>query len=230
MKLTIPIQFRENLGVVSENDFLKLKKIKVIIVGLGGLGGNLVNNLVRLGVHNLLLVDDDVYEESNLNRQLFSNLNNIGKAKVEVVEDELKKINKAVNVDISITRIQEIDIATLKKYDCIIDTVDNPDTKIYLSNIKDKLNIPLLHGACAGWYGQVGWFLPGSDIVNEVYINKNKGMEKDLMNPSFTPSVVASIMASEFLKMIQNLENTTINELLLIDIYNNTMLKTGRCD
>jgi molybdopterin/thiamine biosynthesis adenylyltransferase len=224
----IPKQFVDNLGVMSKEEYIQIENAKVLIVGLGGLGGNFANNLVRLGVKHLKLVDFDKFEEQNLNRQIFSNTDTIGLFKVKVIKKELQKINSECHIDISTSRIEDINLEMLIEYDYIIDAVDNPKIKIYLAELSEKLNIPLLHGACAGWYGQIGWISPGSKLIHELYGNESAGIEKDLKNPSFMPSAVSAIMTSEFLKMIQNSDEVTINELLLVDIFNNTMIKTGK--
>lgn len=127
-------------------------------------------------------------------------------------------------------RVEEIKNSELEKYDYIIDAVDNIESKIYMVKLAKKLSIPLLHGACGGWYGQVGWILPGCNLLEDIYQNKNHGLEQDLKNPSFTPSLVASIMVSEFVKMIKKSDVITTNELLLIDCYNNVIMKSHNKD
>lgn len=220
-------QFINNLGILNEVDFSALHDSHVVIVGLGGLGGNFSNNIIRLGIHNITLIDFDKFELSNLNRQLFSNQQNIGKYKVDVIRDALKNINPKCNIKTITNRIENINLKDLNHIDYIIDAVDTPKTKIYLSKLCNKLNIPLLHGACAGWYGQVGWITPGCSLLEETYKGGLSGLETSLLNPSFTPSAIAAIMTSEFTKYIQGSKESTINELLLIDLYNNKTIKTG---
>lgn len=222
----IPEQFQNNLGILTEEDYKRLNSFRILLIGAGGLGGHLANTLIRLGVKNLTIVDFDVYDESNLNRQLFSNHLTVGNYKAEIVKDELNKINNHANIDIKIARIEDIPILELDDYDYLVDAVDNVDSKIYISDLALQLNIPLLHGACGGWYGQIGWILPGNQLIKELY-DHEEGLENRLKNPSFNPAVIANIMASEFVKFIQNDKQATINQLLLVDLYNNTMIKTG---
>lgn len=220
---TIPEQFIENLGIMSEETYNKIINCKIMIVGLGGLGGYLANHLVRLGVNHLTLVDYDQYTLSNLNRQLFSSLETVGKYKAVIIKEQMHKINPQCMIEVALTDIKDISIAN-KKYDYIIDAVDNLDTKKYIVNLGKKLNIPILHGACAGWYGQVGWILPNCNLIEEIYGDAKKGIEEQLKNPSFTPAVVASMMASEFVKLIQDPKKATVNRILMIDLYNNTII------
>lgn len=222
--MKVPIRYQMNMGVLTEEELMHLQTKEVIIVGLGGLGGNLANQLVRLGVNHLTLIDFDRFSESNLNRQLFSNMNNIGHFKVDVVSDELKKIHPNIVLNTIKGRIE--DIQELQG-DYIIDCVDHIETKIYLSKLSKQLNKPLLHGSCGGWYGQVGWILPNSSLIEDLYSKEDTGLEEDLLNPPYAPNVVASFMASEFTKMIKNSPTLVVNQILFIDLYENALIKLG---
>lgn len=224
----IPKQFSQNFGVMNQDDYDVLSKSRVLIVGLGGLGTHVVNGLVRLGLTLLHLVDYDRFETSNLNRQLFSNLDNIGSFKVDVVKEELHKINQECNITVVRSHIQEVPFSDIKQFDYVIDAVDDIETKIYLSKLAEKWNVPLLHGACAGWYGQVGWIMPQNHLLEQLYELEAVRLDKAWMNPPFTPAITASYMIAEFLKMIQQSPDTVINELLLIDVFQHSLLKTGK--
>ncbi len=222
--MNIPERYIMNMGVLSKEDFNKLQLIDVIIVGLGGLGGYVANQLIRLGVLKMTLIDFDTFSESNLNRQLFSNVNNIGEYKVDVLCGELKKINPLASIKCIKKRIQDINDLS---GDYIIDCVDNKETKIYLSKLSNKLNIPLLHGACGGWYGQVGWMSPKCTLLEELYGDEEKGLETVFLNPPFIVNAVASVMVSEFIKMIKNDSHVVLDQILLIDLLDNIVTKSG---
>ena len=83
----------ERNGIITDDEQNRLKRTKVAIVGLGGLGGYVAEQLVRLGIGELVLVDGDVFNESNLNRQLFSTEAAIGHSKAEVANARLKAID-----------------------------------------------------------------------------------------------------------------------------------------
>jgi len=224
---TIHRQFQYNLGILSEKEFVEIQQSHILIVGLGGLGGHFANNIVRLGVKQITLIDFDCFDISNLNRQLFSSHENISKYKVDILHNELLKINPNCTIKTIINKVEDVDKDAFSDIDYIIDTVDSPQTKVYLATLSTTLDIPLLHGACAGWYGQVGWILPGCNLLEETYDGVNPGLERELHNPSFTPNAIASYMTSEFVKYIQESDETIINQLLLIDLFNNTTMKTG---
>ena len=219
-----PERYESNLGVLSDEDILQIQDITVTIVGLGGLGGNVANQLVRLGVKRWILIDFDRFSMSNLNRQLFSTIDVLGRRKVEVVSQELLRIDPTIVIELHASHVEELNnIET----DYLIDCVDDPKTKRYLAHLASELHVPLLHGSCGGWYGQVGWILPGCTLLDDIYKNDQAGLEQTLRNPSFTPAVVASYMVSEFVKMVQKNPDTVVNELLLIDLFNNTLLLSG---
>ncbi|MCF7924790.1 MAG: ThiF family adenylyltransferase [Candidatus Izimaplasma sp.] len=222
--MKVPIRYKMNMGVLNKQDLIKIQQKDVIIIGLGGLGGNVVNQLVRLGVNRMTIVDFDCFEESNLNRQLFSNMKNIGKYKVDVISKEIKKINPQVTIRIIKKRIQNVKHIS---GDYMIDCVDNIETKIYLSKLSNQLQIPLLHGSCGGWYGQVGWISPKCTLIEDLYGSEEKGLENELLIPSYVANVVASYMVSEFIKMIKNSSTIILDNILFIDLYENIIIRLG---
>ena len=124
----------------------------MIVFGLGGVGGNVCDALVRSGIKNITIVDNDVVAITNINRQLIANLNTVGKAKVDVMEEHLKSINKEVNV----TKKQifflpenkeEIDF---KKYDYVVDAIDTVSAKIEIIKICKSLQIPVISALGCG--------------------------------------------------------------------------------
>lgn len=130
----------------------KLATKNVIVFGLGGVGGNVCDALVRSGIKNITIVDNDVVAITNINRQLIANLNTVGKVKVDVMEEHLKSINKEVNV----TKKQifflpenkeEIDF---KKYDYVVDAIDTVSAKIEIVKICKSLQIPVISALGCG--------------------------------------------------------------------------------
>ena len=222
--MIIPEEHRMNMGVLSEADYKKIQSLHIVVVGLGGLGGYFVNHLIRLGVLNMTLIDYDYFSESNLNRQLFSNTQNIGEYKVDVIAKELSLINPKASILSIKRRVQDIDEIS---GDYLVDCTDNKETKIYLSKLSNKRHMPLLHGACGGWYGQIGWVSPSCNLIEDLYGAEEAGLEKILLNPPFIVNAVASIMASEFVKMIKNDPHIVLDELLLIDLLNNVTIRSG---
>ncbi|MBU1141197.1 MAG: ThiF family adenylyltransferase [Firmicutes bacterium] len=213
-------QFQDNLGILSIKDYNQIKKSHILLVGLGGLGGYIAHGLVRLGVESLILVDFDIFQLSNLNRQLFSNHLNLNLNKTAVIKQALLEINPNVKITIYTQKIETIDIEVFRDIDIIIDGVDDIFVKCYLEKLGVALNKPLLHGAIGGWYGQLGFIMPGSNLLSELYGKNHHGIEKTLKSPTFTPAIVANMMIGEFVKFVIGDSHTLINQIMMIDLLN----------
>lgn len=124
---------RLNLLIGKEN-INKIKKLNILVLGLGGVGGYVVESLIRCGVEKITLVDGDLIKPSNMNRQIISNSKNINKYKTREFKKRIKLINKEVKVSIINTFINESNMYLLfmDEYDYIIDACDTLKVKILL--------------------------------------------------------------------------------------------------
>lgn len=201
----LPARYQRNQQMISTPEQLTLFRSKVTVVGAGGLGGYILEQLARLGVGQIVSIDNDVFEENNLNRQLLATPANLGRAKVEVAAERITEINPAVTM----TSVQKLfslanGFSMLEGADCVVDAVDNVTARLELAEVCRKLNIPLVHGAIAGWYGHVATVLPEDDSLSTIYRHwtGGQGVEQQLGNPSFTPAVVASFEVAEVCKVL----------------------------
>ncbi len=138
--------FQRCIDLVGVNNFDKIKNASVLVVGLGGVGGTTVEALIRSGIHNIIIMDYDTIEESNLNRQIITDKNNIGNKKVIECEKRIKSINPKCNI-ISLDMFLDRDnISILDKYkiDYIIDCCDTVNTKKLLIDYSIDKNIKLI--------------------------------------------------------------------------------------
>lgn len=140
--------FERLIALIGHDRFKSLEKAKVLVVGLGGVGGYALEALVRSGVKNITIVDGDVVEESNLNRQIISNNSNIGMSKCEAAAERILEINKNVNLNIIYKFINEDNFNDLliNKYDYVIDACD--DIKVKLLFMKNANKYKLI--SCMG--------------------------------------------------------------------------------
>lgn len=132
--------------LIGKDNLEKIKKLKILIVGLGGVGGYTFETLVRSGIENITIVDFDKVDETNLNRQILTNSNNIGKYKTEVALERALLINKNVNINklnIFLNK-DNIDELNINQYDYIVDACDSLDTKELLMNYSYKYKIKLI--------------------------------------------------------------------------------------
>jgi tRNA A37 threonylcarbamoyladenosine dehydratase len=130
----------------------KLAKARVIVFGVGGVGGHCIEALVRSGIGHIAIVDHDVVEESNINRQLVATHSTLGKSKVEVMKERLLDINTNIEVE-AIEKFylpeNESEFA-LERYDYIIDAVDTMSAKISLVLRANSIKKPIISAMGAG--------------------------------------------------------------------------------
>jgi len=205
--------------MLTREENISLRAKRVVVIGCGGLGGYIIEQLARLGIGYLTVIDGDVFDESNLNRQLLSMVGNIGKSKALEARERINKINPDVNV-VAHNLFLDADNARdlLQNHDVICDALDSISTRLMVQKLASELNIPMVYGAIAGWYGQVATLFPGDHIPGSIHqASLHKGIEQELGNPSFTPALVASIQVSEVLKILTGKGKCLRNRFMLID-------------
>ena len=199
-----------------------LENKHVAILGLGGLGGYALEYIIRLGVKKITIIDKDKIDNSNLDRQIISKIDNIGKSKVD---EALKRIRQITN-DIEINSYKEefndknaYDI--LKNVDIVIDGFDNYKSRELASSVCSKLNIPFIYGSIREFYGMVSTIMPNDNTLEKIYKNYKEEVEKKYYIPSFMPALIASIQVSECMKIINKEKDILQNKILTINTLNN---------
>ena len=136
--------------LIGADNVKKLSKAKVIIYGIGVVGSFVVEGLIRAGIENIILVDNDVISPSNLNRQIHAIIPNIGKLKVECMKERILSINSKAKVETYIPRYMEMEeeerIDNTVTY--VVDTVDTVTTKLKLIQKAKEQNVPII--SCMG--------------------------------------------------------------------------------
>jgi molybdopterin/thiamine biosynthesis adenylyltransferase len=218
----LPARYQRNREALSVKDQFTLFRSSVAVVGCGGLGGYVVEELARLGVGRLVVIDPDVFEEHNLNRQLFSSPANLGQAKVQAAAARVNEINPAVTlVPLQAALSAESGTGLLDGCQVAVDALDTIKVRLELADVCAGLNIPLVHGAIAGWYGHVTTQFPGDDTLQSIYRSwkTGKGVEQTLGNPSFTPALVASLEVAEVCKLLTGQGTPLRWRQLMIDLF-----------
>lgn len=134
------MQFDRFISLIGINNFNKIQSKNILVIGLGGVGSYVVESLVRSGILNITIADYDVIDITNLNRQIMTNLNNIGNKKTDEIEKRILSINNKVKV----TKIDEfIDSSNINiinnNYDYVVDCSDTFNTKCeIIKNCLDK--------------------------------------------------------------------------------------------
>ena len=217
----LPARYQRNRNTLSVSDQLRLFRSSVAVIGCGGLGGYVVEELARLGVGRIVVIDPDVFEEHNLNRQLFSTTANLGTAKVAAAFKRIGEINPAVNlVPVQKPFSPENGADLLSGCQVAVDALDSIKVRLELVELCTSLNIPLVHGAIAGWFGHVATQFPGDKTLQTIYQawKTGKGIEQTLGNPSFTPALVASLEVAEVCKLLLGQGTALRGRQLLIDL------------
>lgn len=208
---------RNRIFSPAEQELLAEKKVAV--VGCGGLGGHLIEMMGRLGVGCIVAIDGDVFDETNLNRQLLSNENNVGTAKAVAAGLHMAVVNSEVDVLSVCENLTEENAAChLAGCDLVLDGLDSVSSKLMLQRICRGLDLPMVHGAIGGWFGQVTTIFPGNDTLSLIYEDGCEVSQEE-GNPSFTPAVVAGIQVSEAAKVLLGYEDVLQRKMLFIDLF-----------
>jgi len=215
-------RYSRNFESLSFKDMEILHSKKVCVVGCGGLGGHIIETLARIGVLHLTVVDSDVFDESNLNRQLFCTEDTIGLHKTESVKRRIAHVNSSTQVDTINTKLEEGNAQEIiTGHDLVMDALDSVSARLVLVEACKQADIPLIHGAIAGWQGQVATIFPGDDTLSMLYAGSSDGGAwTKLGNLPFTASAVAAIQSAEAIKILTEKEAVLRNKLLLVDLLN----------
>lgn len=140
------------IKVIGEDNFEKLKDTKVLLVGLGGVGGSCFDSLVRSGIGSICVCDFDVFEETNLNRQLLSNIDVIGLKKTVAANYYARKINDSCNIITNSTKLTSDNINDIIPCDInyIIDACDDINVKVSLVKYAIKNNVKVISSMGTG--------------------------------------------------------------------------------
>ena len=201
----------------------KLNESRVLIIGLGGLGSPVSMYLASAGVGQLVLVDFDKVDISNLQRQIVHTTNNIGRAKIESAKEHLTAINPEISIECIDHALDGDELyAEAEKADVIVDASDNFQTRFALNEVSVKTKTPLVSGAAIRFEGQVSVFNPkdeNSPCYRCLYNEDVAVGETCTANGVIAPllGIIGSIQANETLKLIMGIGETLQGKLLLLD-------------
>lgn len=215
----LPARYQRNRQTISVQQQLRLFQSRVVVIGCGGLGGYVIEQMARLGIGTIVAIDPDVFEEHNLNRQVLSSIAALGRPKVEVAAERIAQINPAITLIPLRDAFARDRTDMLTDADAVVDALDSIHTRLDLSAICGDMGLPLVHAAIAGWYGQVITEFPGAPMLERLYRNATaKGAEQKLGNPAFTPAVMASIQTAEICKILLNMGRPLRGRVISVDL------------
>ena len=220
-----PYRYLRNMETISLEEQLKLSRSRVAVVGAGGLGGNVILLLARLGIGYLVVVDYDVFDETNLNRQALSHVNSLGRSKSAEAVEQVHSINPGVDVFPYQEELNDYNASqVLAGVEVVVDALDNVPDRFVLEDVCRKLSVPLVHGALAGFEGRLMTIFPGDPGLKHLYGNASESSDRSdnpesvLGVPAPTPSLIATLQVMEVVKIILNRGKVFRNVMVHVDL------------
>lgn len=138
--------FDRVIGLIGKDKFIELQRVKVLVIGIGGVGGYALETLVRSGINSIDIVDFDKIDESNLNRQIITNIKNIGECKVEEAKMRALTINPKININTYQTCLNKDNLTDIlsNNYDYVIDACDTVEVKVELMRLSTIMKFKLI--------------------------------------------------------------------------------------
>jgi sulfur-carrier protein adenylyltransferase/sulfurtransferase len=206
----------------------KLLDARVLLIGAGGLGSPIALYLAASGVGTIGFVDDDVVDESNLQRQVLHGVDRIGMLKVDSAEITIRGLNPETKV---VKHVERLDAGNVERliggYDVIVDGTDNFDTRYVLNDAAVGARTPVVHGSIYRWDGQVTTFVP---FEGPCYRCMYPTQPPEELAPACSvagvlgvlPGIVGMLQANEVLKLLLGVGETLSGRLLMLDALGTT--------
>lgn len=210
------------LPELGEEGHEKLRKARVLIVGVGGLGSPIALYLTGAGIGTIGLLDDDVVSVTNLHRQVLYSESEVGQPKAECAARRLSSLNGEVRLIPHVSRLTEDNAAEIiSQYDLVVDGCDNFATRYVIDEVCRMQRKPYVYGSIEGLEGQVSVF--GVGDRPRYYADLYPRSETSDYQPSkavlgTTPAVVGSVEANQVLQLVGGFGEPLVNKLWSIDL------------
>jgi len=220
----VPERYARNMKSFSVHDQKTLLASRVTIVGCGGLGGTVAETLARIGVGKLTLIDGDAFEESNLNRQLFSTEASMNQSKAAAAKKRLKRVNATIDVIHHRYNLDDDNaLEMIDGSDVTADCLDNLPTRFTLQAASRTAGIPMVSAAVGGHSGHLTAIFPEDKGLELIFGDPDeaaalKGAEQHLGNLPYTVNTVAALECAEIVKILLQHDSALRNRLLIIDL------------
>ena len=204
-------RYARNIPALTKAECEMLRQKRVLVVGCGGLGGHIIDQLARIGIGALRVVDGDVFEETNLNRQLLSSVPLLGTSKAGAAADHVARVNPRITVEAVEDFLTEAIVSRLLAgCDIVLDALDNIPSRKILARGCEEAGIPYVYGAIQGWVAQAAVSMPGDRLIETLYPGEIEITDKSVL--SFTPALCASMQVALCVKVLtgRSVETGTI--------------------
>jgi len=210
-------RYARQILMIGEAGQERLKAARVLVAGAGGLGTVISLYLAAAGVGHLRIIDCDVVETSNLNRQILHWSGDVGRPKTTSVEEKLTALNPLIRIETVSGRIAEESIEEMARgCDLIVDAMDNFPTRYLLNRTAVEKGIPFIHGAVRGFFGQATTVIPGKTPCLHCFFPWSPPREVFPIIGA-TCGVIGAIEATEAIKLLTGQGEPLAGRLFLWD-------------
>ncbi len=193
-----------------------IENSNIIVSGVGGIGSVIATYLVSLGVGKLTLIDNDIVEFSNLNRQFLHSTKDINKKKVVSAYEKLSNLNPNVDINTISEDIENVQISEIiNKNTIIVDALDSISSRFYLMKKAIKFDVPMFHGAVFGFSGQVSTFIPNKENPCLFCFITNTNKKEKIPIVGSTVGIIGSIQCNEIIKYITKSGDLLTSKILI---------------
>lgn len=214
----IPVRYLRNMDEISLSAQRKLLESTLAQVGLGGLGGSLLETFLRTGIGRIRGADGDHFEESNLNRQALATPDALNTPKADAALKRAQQLNPSVDFTPCHDFLTDASLPSfLEGASIAIDALGGLKTRRALQQAASDSGIPLVTGALAGWTGYVGVVMPGAMGPADIMGSDNAAEEK-LGCPAPAVNFIASLMAAETVKILSGQTTSLAGKMLVVDL------------
>lgn len=194
-------RYARNIPALTEEECALLRQKRILVVGCGGLGGHIIDQLARIGAGFLRVVDGDVFEESNLNRQLLSDIAQLGSSKAAAAAAHVARVNPDTAVEAAVEFLTEANAgALLAGCDIVMDALDNIQSRRILADACAGAGIPYVYGGISGWVAQAAVSMPGDGLIEKLFPAEVEIRDKSVL--SFTPALCAAMQTAMCVKLL----------------------------
>jgi len=211
----VKFMFERTLNLIDNETFTKIQNMQILLVGVGGVGGSVFEGLIRLGFLNITIVDYDIFEESNLNRQLLCTKNVLGMKKVLVAKNRALNINSNAVIDTKDLFVNEENISLVfdKDYDYIIDACDTTNAKYLLVKEALERNIKII--SCMGTGKKID---PSKLEITRLDKTSNDALAKKMRNILRKNNLSLKIPVISSKELSKSKNNDTIGSIICVPV------------
>lgn len=214
-------RYQRNLGTLTEAEQRLLRSRKVLIAGCGGLGGYCAHFLLRSGIERMVLLDDERFSESDMNRQLFANMKTMGISKAEATKEAILRVNPGAKVEAVCGFLTETNAVSLfTGCDLVIDALDNLPSRLLLQDACQATNLPFVHGDVSRWSGRVSTIFPGDPGLRALFPQGDPESNSSFL--AVSAAGVASFQAVEAIRVLLG-KPSLRRKVLFIDLETNSL-------